>query len=139
MLLNYVFYHENLIKMPPTSLQKGRKNNNNNKNLLLSVVVHLLHCSIFISSTTFCSKRQQRSPDRYILLNTLFWKKFSWQYGCHLVLLHNIPSEKDKAHIHVLHHVTRSDMKTRQLYACARWGQLWQLLKTIFYFWWYPR
>lgn len=63
------------------------------------MIVHLLHCSIFLSSTTFCRKRQQRCSDRSVLLNTLFWKKNPAD-SCHPVLLHNVPFKGDKAHIH---------------------------------------
>lgn len=66
------------------------------------MVVHLLHCSIFVSSTTSCSKRQQRCPARYILLNALFWKKCSWQHGCHPLLLPDIPFTEHKAHLRAL-------------------------------------
>lgn len=50
------------------------------------MVVHLLHCSILTSSPAFCSKRQQRHPERCILLNILFRIKFSWQFSCCPVL-----------------------------------------------------
>lgn len=60
-------------------------------------------------------------------------EKISWQSGCHPVLLCNIPFQEDKAHIHVLHLVTRLDLKTRQLRVYARRGQRWQPLRTKIY------
>lgn len=115
--------------MPPTSLQKGvggGNNNNNNKNVLLiggSTLAALQHFPQLHNTLQEEAAEMLRQiwlaeyfilGEKYFILTVVIQRCYT--------MFHS--REIKHTYIHVPHPVTRLDLDTKHLHACARWGQL---------------